>query len=152
MEAARVAVRADLPRLTELARTAVEEAASRRGGAELVGSWAVAGENLVEQAMASCLTDPARGVWVGTVDSQVMGVSVAGGREGQSGKLHLFFVEPGARGVGVGEAMLNEVSGWLRERGCTGMDVPVLPGDRDTKQFFEGAAMVARLLIMHRSL
>ncbi|MHB1854737.1 MAG: GNAT family N-acetyltransferase [Acidimicrobiales bacterium] len=152
MEAARVALRADLPRLTELVRSAIEEAAARRGGAELVGAWSVAGESLLEEALVSCLTDPARGVWAGTVDDQVMGLSVASGREGQSGKLHLFFVEPGARGVGVGEAMLEDVTGWLRERGCTGLDVPVLPGDRDTKQFFEGASMVARLLVMHRSL
>jgi len=152
MEAARVAVLGDLTRLTELARSAAEEAGSRRGGAELVGSWSVAGDGLLEQTLSSCLSDPARGVWVGTVDGQVMGVSVASGREGQSGKLHLFFVEPGARGVGVGESMLNDVIGWLQAKGCTGLDVPVLPGDRDTKQFFEGASMVARLLVMHRPL
>ncbi|MHB1444077.1 MAG: GNAT family N-acetyltransferase [Acidimicrobiales bacterium] len=152
MEAARVAVLGDLARLTELARKAVEELGSRRGGAELVGSWSVAEDSLIEQALAACLSDPAQGLWAGTVEDQVMGVSVASAREGQSGKLHLFFVEPGARGVGVGESMLKEVTDWLRARGCTGLDVPVLPGDRDTKQFFEGASMVARLLVMHRPL
>jgi len=38
------------------------------------------------------------------------------------------------------------------ERGAGGLDVPVLPGIRESKNFLEGAGLVARLLVMHRRL
>ena len=156
MEGARVARRDDLERLTELARLAVSEAASRRGGAALVGRWLETGDKAVGSALVTALEtamdDPGTGVWAGTIDAAAVGAAVARGAPGAPGRLPLFFVEPSARGVGVGEALLDRAVGWLAERGCTGLDVSVLPGDRATKQFFEGASMVARLIVMHRAL
>jgi GNAT superfamily N-acetyltransferase len=66
--------------------------------------------------------------------------------------IDLLYVIPEARAVGVGEAVLDDLVGWCRERGCAGVDVPALPGARETKNFLEAAGFSARLLVMHRKL
>jgi hypothetical protein len=48
--------------------------------------------------------------------------------------------------------MLDAVIAWCTERGCTGIDAHALPGNRDTKNFFETFGFTARLLVVHRSL
>ena len=62
----------------------------------------------------------------------------------------MLFVEPEARGVGVGEAMMDVVIGWGERVGCYGIDAPALPGARDAKAFFETMGLVTRALVMHR--
>ena len=62
------------------------------------------------------------------------------------------FVEPEARGVGVGEAMMDLLVAWCVERGCVGIDAVALPGDRDTKNFFETFGLKARAIVVHRPL
>ena len=151
MEAARVAETGDLARMAELARLAVEEAVTRRGGQALVGRWAGAGEPELRDGLAMSLSDADTRAWVGTIDDAVVGVTLASAGADGAGRIPIIFVEPEGRGVGVGEAMLDAAATWLGERGCAAIDVNVLPGDRDTKQFFEAAGMVARLLIMSRS-
>lgn len=152
MESARLAGGEDLARLGELAHQAVQELRARRGGGQLLAVWAGRGrEELVEGLTRTARREDAR-VWAGLIDQEVVGVASARGQPGTTGVIELLYVEPEARGVGVGEALLDGVASWLGERGCTGIDAPALPGDRDTKQFFEGSGMVARLLIMHRPL
>jgi len=48
--------------------------------------------------------------------------------------------------------MLGEVSRLARGWECTDLDSYALPGDRDTKNFFESHAMKSRLLIVHTAL
>ena len=62
------------------------------------------------------------------------------------------FVEPEARGVGIGEALLDAAIAWARQAGCRGIDSVALPGMRATKNFFEAAGLVARAITVHRSL
>jgi len=62
------------------------------------------------------------------------------------------YVEPDRRGLGVGRAMLDALIGWFTESGCRSVDGAALPGDRASKNFFEGAGFKARLITMHRSL
>ena len=57
-----------------------------------------------------------------------------------------------ARAVGVGEAMLDLVVAESRANGCTGIDAQALPGERETKNFFETFGFTARRLVVHRSL
>lgn len=94
--------------------------------------------------------------WVGTIDDQVVGYSGAHievvGDGTRLAVIDAIFVEEGARGVGVGEAMMEEVLAWSRQQGCVGVDAAALPGHRSTKNFFEGSGFTARLLIMHRAL
>jgi GNAT superfamily N-acetyltransferase len=65
------------------------------------------------------------------------------------GRVHEVFVDEGARGIGLGAAILDDLVGWFGERGCVGVDAPALPGHRQAKNFFEGHGFVARLLVMH---
>ena len=62
------------------------------------------------------------------------------------------FVEEAARGVGIGSLLLHELLHWATDRGCIGIDARALPGDRDTKNFFESFGLVARAITVHRDL
>lgn len=58
------------------------------------------------------------------------------------------WVEPGARGVGVGEALVAEVQAWASAAGAGRLDAFALPGDRETKSAFERAGLVTRALVL----
>jgi GNAT superfamily N-acetyltransferase len=101
------------------------------------------------------MADARRRVLVGTVDDVVVGLAM--GRidavgETTLGIVDAFYVEPDARGVGVGRVLVEDLVAWFTASGCRGVDVTALPGDRQTKNFLEGAGFKARLLTMHRSL
>lgn len=66
--------------------------------------------------------------------------------------VHELFVFPDARGVGVGAMLLAEIMRFGRSHGCTGIDARALPGDRNTKNFFESFGLVARSLAVHTTL
>ena len=105
--------------------------------------------------LARLLSDPRRRVLVGTVDDVVVGFAV--GKvdpvgEASVGVVDGLYVDPGCREVGVGHALLHALVGWFGESGCRAVDAPALPGDRATKNFFEGVGFKARLITMHRPL
>lgn len=62
------------------------------------------------------------------------------------------FVEPPARDIGVGNALMTDAVEWARAQGCVGIDAHALPGDRHTKNFFESFGLVARAITVHREL
>jgi GNAT superfamily N-acetyltransferase len=101
------------------------------------------------------LADNRRRILVGTVDGAVVGMAVgrieAVGETGL-GLIDACYVEPEARCVGVGRALLDDLMAWFRSSGCRGVDVTALPGDRETKNFLEASGFKARLLTMHQSL
>lgn len=130
-----------MARVDELRREAAASLAPARGGPLLAGE--------ISQS------PPADLVVVGTLDGVVVGYGTARlDRVGDErlGVIGELFVEPDARGVGVGEAIMGEVVSWCRRAGCTGMDGSALPGDRIAKGFFESHGFTARLLVMHRRL
>lgn len=154
MESARVANATDLERVVELAREVIGELRPTKGG----DVWArTAGRaEPVEDALRAALADHDHLVVVGTVDESVVGYGVArynelrdGGRLGVIGDL---FVSSDFRGVGVGEAMMDLLMGWCEEQGCFGVDSVALPGNRPTKNFFEGFGLVARAIVVHKRL
>jgi GNAT superfamily N-acetyltransferase len=150
MEGARAATPEDIPRLAQLCRAALEEMAPGRGGAVFVAREARA--EPIEDGLRAEL-DAGHAVLAGTLDGVVVGYAVAHVEELRTGS-HLgritdLYVEPPARGVGVGEAMMEQVLVWCAERRCTGIDATALPGDRETKNFFETSGFTARLLVMH---
>ena len=63
-----------------------------------------------------------------------------------------FVVDEEIRGSGIGEAMMNHLVGLAEAKGCVGIDSVALPGDRETKNFFESFGLKARLLTVHRAL
>ena len=154
MEAVRPATAADLPRLAELARAVITELAPMRGGA--VWSAREARPEPLEQSLAALLDDPDGRLLAGTIDGVVIGYAAAHLERLADGSLlgvvDDIFVEEEGRGIGLGEAMLDDLVAWCRERGCFGMDSMALPGHRLTKNFFEEAGFTARKLIVHHSL
>jgi GNAT superfamily N-acetyltransferase len=153
-EGARLATAADVGRLAELAASAVTEQAGDRGGAV----WSVREARPVpaEETLTRDLSDDDTLVLAGTIDDVVVGyavVHVEPMRDGRLlGVLSDVYVEEEARAVGVGEALVDRVLEWCRERGCAGVDALALPGNRESKNFFETFGFTARALVVHRSL
>jgi GNAT superfamily N-acetyltransferase len=151
VEAARPATRDDVPRLAELNRLALTELAEFRGGVLFATREARA--EPFEDSLAAAIDDPSRCVLAGTIDDVPVGYAVAATealRDGtRLGAISDIFVEPEARGVGVGEALMTALLAWFDAAGCFGVDAAALPGDRTTKNFFEASGFTARLLVMH---
>jgi len=152
MEGCRPAIEDDLPRLAELARLAIAELTPMKGG----DVWAARdgrGEPL-EASLKAALADPDTRVLCGTIDDAVIGYAVVRRerlRDGDRlGVLDDIFVEPEAREVGVGEALVNDVIAWCRDADCVGIDSSALPGNRSTKNFFETFGFTARMIVVHK--
>jgi GNAT superfamily N-acetyltransferase len=154
MEGARLATTADVPRLAELARAAIAELEPTRGGA--VWKAREARPEPIDENLASALADPCVRIVAGTIDDVIVGyaaVRIEHLRDGtRLGVVDDIYVEPDARGVGLGEAMMDDLVAWCVEQGCFGMDAMALPGHRMTKNFFEESGFTARQLVMHHSL
>ena len=152
--AARPAEAADLPVVVELHESAVDEAVDKRGGV----MWSRRESRPPPHAdhFAAAQADDACLLAVGTIDDTVVGYALVGVvalHDGATvGDLTDLFVMPEARGVGLGEAVMDLVTQWCREQGCIGIDSLALPGDRATKNFFETFGLVARALRVHRPL
>jgi GNAT superfamily N-acetyltransferase len=137
-----------------LCRQALDHLQGVRGGALFSRreSGLVAKALLGPGGLDRLRADKRRRVLVGTVDEVVVGLAVGhldAVGDTSLGVVDALFVEPGARGVGVGRALLDDLMTWFGASGCKGVDAASLPGDRDTKNFFEGAGFKARLLTMH---
>ncbi|MGH9068394.1 MAG: GNAT family N-acetyltransferase [Acidimicrobiales bacterium] len=154
METSRPARTDDLPRLVELGRSGADELTALRGGS-LYGRREGAG-GIERPALAAALSDPACTVQVGSIGGAVVGFGVGRSEEltggGRLGRVEALYVEPGARSVGVGEAIMHAMTTWFEAQGCDGVDAMALPGHRATKSFFEGAGFKARLIVMHKHL
>jgi GNAT superfamily N-acetyltransferase len=154
VEGSRPAAAEDLPRIAELAALARDELVPRKGGALWSAREAVA--EPFEDAYGALIDRDDALVVVGTVDEAVIGfgvVTLERLRTGETlGVISDLFVEPGARAIGVGEAMADDLVAFCETRGCTGIDALALPGHRTTKNFFEDSGFTARALVMHRAL
>ena len=154
VEAARAAQPEDLPRLAELAAEAIAELTSTKGGA----IWArrEARPEPLEAGLAADLADARCCVLAATLDDVVMGYAVARKETLRDGAamavLTDIFVDPGCRGIGLGEALMDAIVEWAEGEGCIGIDSLALPGNRETKNFFETFGLVARAIIVHRPL
>jgi len=154
VEAARPATGEDVARLAQLVGEAVAEQAEGRGGR----IWSRRETRAVpaEASLAALVDDPGALVLAGTIDGTVVGYAVAVTEELRSGdRLGVVtdvYVEPEARAVGVGEALLDQVVAWCEEAGCIGIDALALPGNRETKNFFESFGFTARAIVVHRRL
>jgi GNAT superfamily N-acetyltransferase len=154
VEASRVATEADVPRLVELATEALAELAPTRGGAiysRREARWPPFADRFADE-----VASPEHLVVVGTIDETAIGYGVVALERLHDGSLlgavSDLYVDPEARGVGVGEAMMDQIVAWCEKHGCTGVDAVALPGNRHTKNFFETFGLVARAIVVHRPL
>jgi GNAT superfamily N-acetyltransferase len=133
---------ADLDRLRLASRA---ETRQKRGGDLFVDELDAAHEQLGPSDA------PPRVVVVGTIDDVVVGYASLA-RTGRVALVEELYCEPGARGVGVGDALVAAAADLAGQWGCAFLDSLVLPGDRETKNFFEAHGMVSRLLRVSRPL
>lgn len=159
MEAARLVEPGDLPAVLAIGERIRDELAPHRGGAMLLAAedgrepWRAR----LTRAVESSVDEPgADVVIVGTFDDVVFGIAVLRHRTlatGElTGELDDFAVDAEAREVGIGEAMMDLAIARLRAVGATGIGARALPGDRETKNFFESFGLKARQLLVHRDL
>jgi ribosomal protein S18 acetylase RimI-like enzyme len=154
LEGSRPATVDDLPRVVELSRLLRDELTPMKGG--VLWSNREARAEPLKAAFAALLERDDALVVVGTVDDTVIGfgvVTLERLRTGETlGVISDLFVEPGARAVGVGEAMAGDLVAYCVAHGCTGIDALALPGHRAAKNFFEESGFTARAIVMHRRL
>ena len=157
MEAVRRAEPGDLDRCRELVAEAIAAMAGQRGAALLLATEPASASashtatSLVDRWAADENTE----MLVGTFSDVVVGI-VAGTvthlGDRAVGRIECFYVEPDARAVGVGQAIVQSLVEWFDAQGCTDVDAVALPGDRSSKQLLESSGFKARLLILHRPL
>jgi GNAT superfamily N-acetyltransferase len=152
VEGARYATPDDLDAIVALADRAAAVVQEQRGG------WLFLRHDAhpapYGRSLGAAIADAACVVVVGTLDEVVVGFGVGhleALHTGESlGVVTELFVEPEARAVGVGEAVMDRLVSWFEARECVGVDAVALPGDRDTKNFFETFGLVARAIVVHR--
>lgn len=147
-ESARFAAAGDLGVVAAMAEYAQDEVEESKGGPMYLRREAR--RPPVADSLSDAIDDPQQAVVVGALDTVGVGYATVttevlpdGARIAEIGEI---FVLPDARGVGVGEVMLDAVMDWARTQGCTHLEGSVLPGNRAGKNFFERAAMVTRVL------
>ena len=73
-------------------------------------------------------------------------------RAGDSLRIVHVFVEPWARGVGMGDALMAALLGEAARDGVERVGGSALPGDRSMKNLFERNGLVAREILVERRL
>jgi len=151
---ARLAVEADLPTLAALVTDGIAATAGQRGAELWRLEWAP--RRPYDESVRERLTDPAAGTLVGCYDEHVLGALLLDRRQVADGpaiaRITFVFVEPEARHIGIGEALIDAAAAWARAAGCTGLDGLALPGDRHVKNLYERSGMTARELTTFREL
>jgi len=151
---ARPAGPGDVTELGRLAAEAISEQQHSRGGP--VWSVREARPAPFGESISAAMADERGRVWLGTFTGASVGYAVAHIEELRDGTLlgviDDLFVEPDVRGVGVGEALAEAVVTWCEAEGCRGIDAWALPGNRETKNFFESFGFTARGIVVHRDL
>ena len=140
---ARLAHQADVADINAIAEMLAVEIQPVRGGAV----------HLAEQSFRRHSEST---FFVGLIDQQVVGFAELVIKDldasNRIGDVLAYGVLDEARCVGVGEAVLDAVVAHCRGLGCSGIDAQALPGERETKNFFETFGFKARRLVVHRAL
>ncbi|MGA2530381.1 MAG: GNAT family N-acetyltransferase [Acidimicrobiales bacterium] len=150
----RVATTGDLQELVELYRRFRQDIADERGAAVHLLKEALA--EPLESVMGTVVQDDNRLAILGLVDEVPVGMALGRTEEladtSRLAVVEALYVDPPAREVGVGESLLATVLEWASLKQAIGIDIEVLPGMREAKNFLEGSGFAARLLVMHKRL
>ena len=154
MESARTASSGDLELIGDLAEQIAIELGPHRGGQLFFQREGLPGTDagLAREA----LVDTDSHLVVGEFMGCVLGYGLARMEPLPDGtrlaRVHALVVLEAARGVGIGEAMMNLLMEKCSAAGCIAIDSLALPGDRHTKNFFESFGLKARLLTVSKQL
>lgn len=153
VEAARAAQPPDAPALARLLAAARDDLRVDRAGKRCASG--VLARAASPGDLAALLDSPDHAVLVGTLDEQPVGFALLRlRRDGppRTAVVEAIFVEPAARELGVGEALLEACVERARAAGCDSIDALALPGSRSLKNLLERAHFRARLLVLEREL
>ena len=135
----------DLDQLLLLEREARAAVVDQRGGERWLAENPELGEGW-SQVLQS------HDVVIGHIGEVVVSLFVARVREDCVLHVDLVWVTPSARELGFGDAMLAWAIERGRDAGAIGVEGQALPGDRHTKNLWERAGIVARLIVTYRAL
>ena len=91
-------------------------------------------------------------VWVAHIERVVVGYLVAVLGSDRIVRVEQVWVTPEARELGFGDGMLNAAIAGAVEHGAEAVEGQALPGDRHTKNLYERAGIVARLITTYKRL
>ena len=144
----------DATALARLRDLACEHIAQQRGGAV-----ALLSDFSEQDALTASLepgSDSERLVIIALIGDTPVGYCSAAIQQLEQGyalcRISELFVESPAQEIGMGALLLQFTTQWASERHCAGVDATVMPGDRETKNFFETFGLVARAITVHQDL
>lgn len=105
---------------------------------------------LIGERWSECLRD--RDVHVALIDEVVVGYLLADLGDDAIIRVDQVWVTPQARELGFGDELLAAAISSGRHRGARAVEGQALPGDRHTKNLYERAGIVARLITTFRPL
>jgi ribosomal protein S18 acetylase RimI-like enzyme len=135
----------DVAQLGDLEVEAREALVDQRGGAR----WLVEHPVVGDAWRARCTESD---VWLAHIDEVVVGYMVADLGDDAIVRIDQVWVTPQARELGFGDGLLEAAIASARERGAGAVEGQALPGDRQTKNLYERAGIVARLITTYREL
>lgn len=91
-------------------------------------------------------------VLVGVIDEVIVGYLVSTVDDDLIVRVDQVWVTPEARELGFGDELLATAISAARDRGAIAVEGQALPGDRHTKNLYERAGIVARLITTFRRL
>jgi GNAT superfamily N-acetyltransferase len=133
----------DLHELRLLEAEARAALVDQRGGARWLIEHPVIGERWSERCRSA-------DVWLAHIDDVVVGYMIADLGIDHIVRIDQVWVTPEARELGFGDGLLEAAIASARERGAIAVEGQSLPGDRQTKNLYERAGIVARLITTYR--
>lgn len=110
----------------------------------------------IEESFRVSLSDLASRVLIAEANQMPVGYLVCDFIEMRNGetiaRVNDLWVHPESRGIGAGAELMRTACALAVDQGCVGIDARALPGDRNTKNFFESFGLVARSIEVHKAL
>lgn len=143
----RAATEADIDQLLLLERDARHALVDQRGGAR----WLIEHPEIGTR-WERIISGDAIDVVVAHIDAVVVGYLVAELGDDSIVRIDQVWVDPMAREVGFGDELLAAAIARARAEGAVAVEGQSLPGDRHTKNLYERAGIVARLITTYKQL
>ena len=135
----------DAEQLSDLEREARAALVGQRGGDRWLDEHPLIGDGWPRRCVDS-------DVYVGSIDEAVIAYIVADLADDGIVRIDQVWVTPEARELGFGDALLATAIDGAKQHGAVAVEGQALPGDRHTKNLYERAGIVARLITTFRRL